>query len=480
MKISLGLFSPTIVTVTSQTIAQGHWRLDAQYYGMSDRRTRIADKGIHFKRLDECCKEIYEVPPFVHIYVDPQAGVPFYTSSALFQSDLKPSHYLSPVMKNLETYRIHVGQILMARSGDVSGGIMGSIMMVGKQLDQSTTSDHVIRFTPEPSVVNPAYLCAYLMSDFCRNDLVRNASGSVIPAIRPAALKDIEIPILSTELQRQVGESIIFANENKETSRVLLSKAIENVRIANHLKELTEDSVRLLDPEGKIQTILITSRDIIRNNHSGSEYRLDAHFYNPMAQLAIENIKKAKTEVKTIENVTERVFMCNRFKRTYVDNDHGVPFLSGKNIIQIRPTDLKYVSVSETKGIDELKLQQGWTLITRSGTLGRTCLVWKNYENYTATEHIIRVIPNGNQVDPGYLYAFLSSQYGKLQILRSRHGSVIDEITGKQIGKVLIPMPSEDEQKQIGDQVRSAYEKRAEAIRLEDEAQEILMKALTQ
>ena len=39
-------------------------------------------------------------------------------------------------------------------------------------------------------------------------------------------------------------------------------------------------------------------------------------------------------------------------------------------------------------------------------------------------------------------------------------------------------MPSADEQKQIGDLVRSAYDKRAEAIRLEDEAQVILMDVL--
>ncbi len=35
------------------------------------------------------------------------------------------------------------------------------------------------------------------------------------------------------------------------------------------------------------------------------------------------------------------------------------------------------------------------------------------------------------------------------------------------------------DQKAIGDMVREAYEKRAEAIRLEDEAQEILMNELT-
>jgi restriction endonuclease S subunit len=77
------------------------------------------------------------------------------------------------------------------------------------------------------------------------------------------------------------------------------------------------------------------------------------------------------------------------------------------------------------------------------------------------------------------MYAFVSSQYGYEQILRYRHGSVIDEVTDKQIECILIPRPSRREQTAIGDKVREAYEKRAEAIRLEDEAQAILMKELT-
>lgn len=73
----------------------------------------------------------------------------------------------------------------------------------------------------------------------------------------------------------------------------------------------------------------------------------------------------------------------------------------------------------------------------------------------------------------------LSSPYGYEQILRYRHGSVIDEITDKQIEHVLLPCPSRKDQKKIGDMVREAYEKRAEAIRLEDEAQAILMNEVT-
>ena len=39
-------------------------------------------------------------------------------------------------------------------------------------------------------------------------------------------------------------------------------------------------------------------------------------------------------------------------------------------------------------------------------------------------------------------------------------------------------LPSSAQQKEIGDKVRLAYEKRAAALRLEDDAQEILMREI--
>ena len=209
-----------------------------------------------------------------------------------------------------------------------------------------------------------------------------------------------------------------------------------------------------------------------------SEFRLDAHFYNPTAQQAVFNIRECQV-VKTVGDITREVRMGPRFKRNYVESDHGVPFLSGKNIVQIRPTDLKYLSNLQMADMQDLLVKHGWILVTCSGTIGRTCFVWKNYEDYAASQHILRIIPDDTKIDPGYLCAYLSSRYGYEQILRYRYGSVIDEVSDKQIEKVLVPLPSRTEQTAIGDKVRKAYEKRAEALRLEDEAQAILMKEFT-
>jgi len=478
--LKTGLLEPKTIIINSKDIAKGSFRLDSYFYSDYDRNySHIINNYIEFKSLGECSTEIYEVPPFVHVYVKKNYGIPFYTSSSLFENDLTPAHYLTPKMKKLEIYKIRRGQILLARSGDVSGGVMGLITMVGRDLDGATTSDHVIRITANPDIVISEYLYCFLMSEMCRKELVRNASGSVIPAIRPAAIKNIHIPMLPLEKQNAIVQKIRLSIEQKEASRVLIFNANRMVLNVNGLAEIKEEDNDTESGEHNKYTSIFSS-EVLHTNHSGSEYRLDAHFYNPLAQLAIKNIRQCKSEVKTIGDVTERVFMCGRFKRNYVGEKYGVPFLSGKNIIQIRPTDLKYISLTETSDLDDLKLEATWTLITRSGTIGRTCFVWGNYEEWTATEDIVRAVPSQEEIDPGYLCAFLSSPYGKQQVLRFRHGSVIDHITPEQVKKVLIPLPSETDQKMIGDLVRAAYEKRAEAIRLEDEAQQILMAALTQ
>ena len=468
------LFETHISSVMSNMVRHNAFRLDAGTYSPDTISMQLSRGGnLKSKKLSDIA-DVFGFGPFKRTYIaDLEFGLPLLSSSEIMAINPSPSILAKFDCPKWSQYEVREGWIVISCSGTI-----GNVAIIPKKWNQWALSQHAIRIIPEKSYLG--FIYSFIRLPGVNKQIVAMKSGSVIDEIYPNDLKQLRVHLPAQEIIDKLDHLISRALHLREESDNFLSEANVFVTKFNGLVQLHKENEKWFDPNRRVESVVVSSKNAINANHTGSEYRLDARFYNPMARLAIENIKKAKTEVKTIEDVTERVFMCNRFKRIYVDKNHGLPFLSGKNIIQISPTDLKYVSVSETKGIDELTLQQGWTLITRSGTLGRTCLVWKNYENYTATEHIIRVIPNVNQVDPGYLYAFLSSQYGKLQILRYRHGSVIDEITDKQIRKVLIPIPSEEEQKQIGDQVRSAYEKRAEAIRLEDEAQEILMKALTQ
>jgi type I restriction enzyme S subunit len=473
--ILLEHYSPIISDVDSDILMDGTFRLDGQYYVLFD---EVADSITTntFLDLDDCCLEIYEVPPFKHIYVS--EGVPFYTSSGLFENEFIPSHYLTPIMPNIEKYRIKKGQILMARSGNVDSGILGQILIAGETLDNTTTSDHVIRFTVDDTKINKGYLAAFLMSEFCKGQLLKNAAGAVIPAIRPDSIRGLQIPIIDENIQNIIGQKNISAVEKREEAVTKIKQARSLVLQYNNLPPLSNIKPETLNADGEVE-INVTSLSEFTH-----DFRLDAHFYSFKYISSLKAIQEYANIHKPLSEVTNSVFMGNRFTRNYVDADNGIPFIGTKNTIQIRPTENKYLSKSETSNIKDLFLENSWILLARSGSLGGTfgkvSFVHNNFEGYAGSEHIIRVCPNHNEIDPGYLYAYLSSEYGYNGITQLRHGALIDEIDPEDLGKILIPIPSAKQQKEIGDLVRKAYELRAEAIQLEDESQDLLTQALTQ
>jgi type I restriction enzyme S subunit len=468
-------FDPIIAIINSDVITEGTFRLDGQYYALFENNI-VNLRADSFLKLEDCCLDIYEVPPFKHIYVN--RGIPFYTSSALFDNEFTPSHMLIPDMPDIEKYIIKKGQILMARSGNVESGILGQLVMVGDIMNGTATSDHVIRFTANCDVINSGYLAAFLMSEVCKGQLLKNAAGAVIPAIRPDSLRDLQIPIVNSNLQEQIGYNMKNAVDRREQAIYYLKEARSLILSYNNLPPLLNIDSETIDPTKETQIRLTNLSEFTE------EYRLDSHFYNPIAKAAFCNIKEYSKSYSTLKDLTEDIIIGKRFKRNYVESDHGTPFIGSKNILQIRPTELKYLSNSEIGFMDDLLLKKNMILIACSGSLGGTFgkagFVYKNFEDYAASQHILRIVVNEAKIDPGYLYAFLSSNYGYQCVTRYRWGALIDEIDDDDMSKLIIPLPDEIQQKEIGNLVRKAYDLRAEAILLEDEAQCMLAQALTE
>lgn len=110
------------------------------------------------------------------------------------------------------------------------------------------------------------------------------------------------------------------------------------------------------------------------------------------------------------------------------------------------------------------------TLITCSGTIGKVSLVGKHWENWTANQHIIRIVPSSDDI-AGYMNVFLASDYGYPLITRFTYGSVVDEIDDNHVRQIAIPLLKDKSiQKQINDLALEANEKRYEAYCLEQEA----------
>ena len=216
--------------------------------------------------------------------------------------------------------------------------------------------------------------------------------------------------------------------------------------------------------EHNVEQFNVSSATIAAANN----LRLDATYYNPHVARVLRTLDTYMMDVRLLGDVTERVFMPPRFKRTYVTAEHGVPFLQGSHVVQFRPPDLKYLSRAATKNIDALLIRRGWLLVTRSGTVGRVALVPAEWDGWAASEHIFRIVPRADSSCPaGYLSTFLDSPLGQAQLSAQVYGAVVDELTEEHIRNIRVPVPRTPDQhaevKRIDDLALRALDLRADA-----------------
>ena len=98
------------------------------------------------------------------------------------------------------------------------------------------------------------------------------------------------------------------------------------------------------------------------------------------------------------------IINAGRIARTWVnDPEYGIPFLSSTDILQ---ADLSIVSLISKKTVQtnpDLILGKGWTLITRSGTIGRMTYCRPDMNGMACSEDVLRVVPDLDKILPGYL-----------------------------------------------------------------------------
>lgn len=458
-------FSSNIIIAKSKNVFTDDIRLNAEYY---EEGTSIeVSNDVEFFPLSKIASVVFPGIFKRYLVENIEYGIKFLTTSDMMMLEPDSEKYLSfELTTNLGIYRVSENTLLVSRSGSI-----GNTIYVDERIKDYALTEDALRVKPNQSS-DMGLLYFYFTSEYGNDLITGKKSGAVIDHIYEDDLLKLKIPKLDNSVCKKLNVAFLKVKESREAAHKLIEKARMLVVKYNNLPSLAETEIETIDPNNEIE--------IKKTNLSEFtiDFRLDAHFYNPLADLVSKNIKTFSSRFASLFDLADCSFKGSRSTRNYVNKEHGIAFLSGKNIIQIRP-DLKYISTTETSNLSDMIVEKNQILISRSGTLGRTVFVWNNYEKFAASEHLIRVVPNSDLIDEGYLYAFLSSDYGYHQLLRYKHGSVIDEITEDQISQSVIPLASKKQQQQIGDLVRQAYDLRAEANRLEDEAQELLTKALT-
>lgn len=179
-----------------------------------------------------------------------------------------------------------------------------------------------------------------------------------------------------------------------------------------------------------------------------------------------------------IEKAADRIFIGGRARRVYVkDREHGIPFLSSSDILQADLEAVKLASKKYTPNVEDMKLQKGWTLITRSGTIGNCAFANAKHAQKLASEDVIRLVPN-NILREGYIYAYLASKQGYSLLTQGTFGAVIQHIEPAYVASLPIPVAPESFQQEVDDLIQESARLREEAADALTEAHRILKSEL--
>ena len=187
--------------------------------------------------------------------------------------------------------------------------------------------------------------------------------------------------------------------------------------------------------------------------------RLDCNPYLSGGFEAKVLLNKLDAKKQRLNEVTERIIHAGRESRKYVtDPEQGVPFLGSTDILA---ADLSWLPLLSKKQVDKnplFTIQEGWTLITRSGTIGRMAYARPDMAGMACSEHVLRVVPDRTKILPGYLYAYLSSRFGVALIVSGTYGSIIQHLEPNHIADLPVPRLGDALEEKIHNLIAEAAE----------------------
>ena len=205
------------------------------------------------------------------------------------------------------------------------------------------------------------------------------------------------------------------------------------------------------------------------------DYRLEASVYGIESRQARKDLEQSQCDIIHFDKFIADAFYLGRFRRVYVAEKEGVPFLLPSQVTEIYPKASKFVAPRQILEFENTRVQRGQVLLTRSGTIGNVSYVSRTLENQSVSDDVIRI----RAIEyPGYIYAYLRSRIGRLLVSTNNYGAVVKHIEPNHLSHVPIPNPPSILKQQIHNLVEESYKLRDESNELMDEAQVLLKEAL--
>ena len=326
-------------SVNVQDVIDSDYRLKASAFGIESRQVR---KDLEHCRWDvvhlgsKFIEDAFYLGRFKRTYIDEKIGIPFILPAQITEIYPKANKFIAPTTNvDIGSTRVEKGQVLLTRSGTI-----GVVSYVSKTLENQSLSDDVIRIK---TAEYPGYVYAYLKSKVGNLLISTNNYGAVIQHIEPKHLNHIPIPnppsVLKQEIHGLIEASFRLRDESNELmdAAQMLFKAALQLPSIEALQEQSEQ----FDKTASVLNYSVSSSEVVD--------RLDGSYYVPIVKTIEQHIAKTAKEIVNVgdSRISQSVILPGRFKRTYVEEGSGVPFIGGKQIFELDPNNKKYLSLTQ-------------------------------------------------------------------------------------------------------------------------------------
>ena len=129
--------------------------------------------------------------------------------------------------------------------------------------------------------------------------------------------------------------------------------------------------------------------------------------------------------------------------------DKGIPFINAGHLTngEVDFSDMNYISESRFHLLGSGKTRQNDILYCLRGSLGKTAIVHQKGDAAIASSLVI--IRPSDDCSVGYLYHFLTSPFGHVEVRKFDNGSSQPNLSANSVKNYLLPLPPLTEQRRI-------------------------------
>ncbi len=356
-------------------------------------------------------------------------------------------------LKNSKTYS---GDIIISKTGQI-----GVVAVVPFNVKEANLNQALCNVRVKEVVIDNYFLAVFLNSKYGQYQFIRQGEGK---AVQNGLTKDeilaLEIPVISPEIQKYIGDKVRKAEELRAE--------------AKRLKKEAEEIFSQKTDEERLMILLNQSEEQKHNWVKGiniDNSRLDAEYNQKKYTIINEFFVKNGVMMKTVNDFTAEIIVSGSTPKGANYLKQGIPFVRATNLSDYTINDdLVYISNEESQKLKGSEIKDGDIVYSIAGSIGVVSIVPEYIEKANINQALVRLrLKNINN----YYFMFVAnSNLGRMLSSRQANGAVQLNLNREEVGNILVPILNDNIQATIGNKIERYIQTLKESKKLVQEAKQ--------